>query len=39
VGTNHIRLSYATSRENLTEALARMRTVVEPLAAAAAGAR
>ena len=39
VGTNHIRLSYATSRENLTEALARMRTVVEPLAAVAAGAR
>jgi aspartate aminotransferase len=39
VGRNHIRLSYATSRANLTEALARMRTVVEPLVAAAAGAR
>jgi aspartate aminotransferase len=39
VGRDHIRLSYATSRENLTEALARIRTVVEPLAAVAAGAR
>ncbi len=34
VGRNHIRISYANSRENLTEALARMRTVIEPLVAA-----
>ena len=34
VGTNHIRLSYATSRANLEEALRRMRTVIEPLVAA-----
>ncbi len=39
VGVNHIRLSYATSRANLEEALRRMRTVIEPLAAAAAGAQ
>ncbi len=39
VGVNHIRLSYATSRTNLEEALRRMRTVIEPLAAAAASAR
>jgi aspartate aminotransferase len=39
VGTNHIRLSYANSQENINEALRRMRTVVEPLTAtAAAGA-
>src|SRR5829696_1674862 len=38
VGTEHIRISYANSRENLTEALARIRTLVEPLAAASAGA-
>jgi aspartate/methionine/tyrosine aminotransferase len=37
VGRNHIRISYANSRPNLTEALARIRTVVEPLAAARAG--
>jgi aspartate/methionine/tyrosine aminotransferase len=36
VGTNHIRISYANSRENLSAALERMRTVVEPLVAAAA---
>jgi len=36
VGANHIRLSYATSRENLEEALRRMRTVIEPLVAAGA---
>ncbi len=35
VGTNHIRLSYANSRENITEALARMRTVIAPPVAAA----
>jgi len=34
VGANHIRLSYATSRANLEEALRRMRTVIEPLVAA-----
>jgi aspartate/methionine/tyrosine aminotransferase len=39
VGTNHIRLSYATSRANLEEALRRMRTVIEPLSAVAAAAR
>ena len=31
VGTNHIRISYANSRENLTEALARIRTFVGAL--------
>jgi aspartate aminotransferase len=31
VGTGHIRISYANSRENLTEALARIRTFVEGL--------
>ena len=34
LGGNHIRISYANSRENLTEALGRIRTVVEPLVAA-----
>jgi aspartate/methionine/tyrosine aminotransferase len=34
VGTNHIRISYANSRENLTEALARIRTFVTPLVGA-----
>ena len=34
VGTGHIRISYATSRENLVEALGRIRSVVEPLVAA-----
>jgi aspartate aminotransferase len=38
-GTNHIRISYANSRENLTEALRRIGTVVGPLAAPKAGAR
>jgi aspartate/methionine/tyrosine aminotransferase len=33
LGTDHIRVSYANSRENLTEALGRIRTVVEPLVA------
>ena len=32
VGTDHIRLSYATSTANLEEALVRIRSVVEPLA-------
>jgi aspartate aminotransferase len=36
VGKDHIRISYANSRENLTEALARIRTFVEPLVAARA---
>jgi aspartate aminotransferase len=31
IGTNHIRISYANSRENLTEALARMRSFVGQL--------
>jgi aspartate/methionine/tyrosine aminotransferase len=31
VGTNHIRISYANSRENLTEALARIRAFVAAL--------
>jgi aspartate/methionine/tyrosine aminotransferase len=34
VGRDHIRISYANSRENLTEALARLRAFVEPLVAA-----
>jgi aspartate/methionine/tyrosine aminotransferase len=36
VGVNHIRISYANSRENLTEALSRIRRFVEPLVAAGA---
>ncbi len=36
IGRNHIRISYANSRVNLTEALARIRAVVEPLVAARA---
>jgi aspartate/methionine/tyrosine aminotransferase len=39
VGTSHIRLSYANSRENIAEALRRMRTVIEPLVASGTGAR
>ena len=39
VGVNHIRLSYANSRESLEEALRRMRMVIEPLTLAAADAR
>jgi aspartate/methionine/tyrosine aminotransferase len=31
VGANHLRVSYANSRENITAALERMRTVVEPV--------
>jgi aspartate aminotransferase len=38
VGRDHIRISYANSRENLTEALARIRAYVEPLVAARSGA-
>ena len=34
VGRDHIRISYANSRANLTEALTRIRSVVEPLVAA-----
>jgi aspartate aminotransferase len=34
VGRSHIRISYANSRENLTEALARLRGFVEPLVGA-----
>ena len=34
LGTDHIRISYANSRENLSEALGRIRTVVEPRVAA-----
>jgi aspartate aminotransferase len=39
VATNHIRLSCANSRENLAEALRRIRKVVEPLVVGEAGAR
>ena len=35
VGTQHIRLSYANSRQNITTALERMRTVIAPSVAAA----
>ncbi len=38
VGKYHLRFSYANSREKIAEAVRRTRTVVEPLAAAAAGA-
>jgi aspartate aminotransferase len=38
VGRSHIRISYANSRENLTEALARIRTFVAPHVGAAASA-
>lgn len=34
LGTQHIRLSYANSREKISAALERMRTVIEPLVAA-----
>ena len=39
VGRNHLRVSYANSRENIVEAMKRMRAVVEPLAAKAAAGR
>jgi aspartate/methionine/tyrosine aminotransferase len=35
IGQTHIRISYANSRENLTEALSRLRSFVEPLVSAA----
>ena len=34
VGANHLRISYANSRENIALALERIRSVAEPLAAA-----
>jgi aspartate aminotransferase len=34
IGTNHVRMSYANSRENITTALERIRGVAEPLVAA-----
>ena len=37
VGKYHLRFSYANSRENLVEALKRVRTVVEPLVKTGAG--
>jgi len=37
VGKDHIRISYANSRENLTEALGRLRAFVEPLIDARSG--
>jgi aspartate aminotransferase len=39
VGTNHLRFSYANSRENIVEAVKRTRAVVAPLAAKAGAAR
>ena len=39
VGVRHLRFSYATSRENIAEAIRRTRAVVEPLMAAHAGAQ
>jgi len=39
VGRNHLRFSYANSRENIVEAMKRMRAVVEPLTAKAAAGR
>ena len=36
-GRNHLRLSYANSRANLEEAIARMRSVIEPLVAPRVG--
>jgi aspartate aminotransferase len=38
VGRDHIRISYANSRENLTEALVRIRAHVEPMVAAGSAA-
>jgi aspartate/methionine/tyrosine aminotransferase len=38
VGLHHLRFSYATSRENIAEAMRRMRTVVEPIVEARRGA-
>jgi aspartate/methionine/tyrosine aminotransferase len=39
VGRNHLRFSYANSRENIAEAMSRMRTVVEALAGGAGVSR
>ena len=39
VGRNHLRFSYATSRENIAEAMKRMSAVVAPLAVRAGTAR
>jgi aspartate aminotransferase len=39
VGLNHLRFSYATSRENIAEAVRRIRAVVEPLVKGDGGAR
>ena len=39
IGTSHIRLSYANSRENITTALERMHGLIAPLVATGAGAR
>jgi aspartate aminotransferase len=39
VGRNHLRFSYANSRENIVEAIKRMRAVVEPLAVKAGASR
>ncbi|MFI5258647.1 MAG: pyridoxal phosphate-dependent aminotransferase [Candidatus Limnocylindrales bacterium] len=38
VGLHHLRFSYATSRENIAEAVRRTRTVIEPLVEARHGA-
>jgi aspartate/methionine/tyrosine aminotransferase len=38
VGLNHLRFSYANSRENIAEALRRTRAVVEPIVDARGGA-
>ena len=38
VGRNHLRFSYANSRENIAEAMRRMRAVVEPILEARRGA-
>jgi aspartate/methionine/tyrosine aminotransferase len=39
VGKYHLRFSYANSRENLVEALRRVRAVVEPIVAKSASVR
>jgi bifunctional pyridoxal-dependent enzyme with beta-cystathionase and maltose regulon repressor activities len=33
IGVNHIRLSYANSRQQISRAIEKMRTVLEPVAA------
>jgi aspartate/methionine/tyrosine aminotransferase len=37
VGRNHLRFSYANSRENIAEAVKRTRAVVEPIVQARRG--